>query len=407
VNVPIIPASARLQGRSLRGLDWFNFFVANVQTGFGPFVAVYLTSEAWTQSEIGVALSIGTLTAIVSQLPGGALVDAIANKRATALAACLAIVASALILAVWPAKLPVWTAQVLHGFASCMLSPAIAAISLNLVGRTGLGERLGRNARYAAIGSGVAAAVMGLAGSYVSEASVFWLTAALMLPGLAALRAVRPPSRRIPPPSRPVPRAGERGVRQLLTDRHLLTFAACIVLFHLANAALLPLVAGEITRRSGSTASLVIAACIVVPQLIVAALSPAVGRGADRWGRRPMLLLCFLALPLRALLLALVTGPAAIIAVQALDGISAAGLGVLMPLIAADLTRGTNRFNLCLGALGLAAALGATLSTTLAGTLADTHGLTPALLTLATCGTAAILLVALAMPETRLARNAT
>jgi MFS family permease len=293
---------------------------------------------------------------------------------------------------------------VLHGFASCMLVPAIAALSLTLVGRTGLGERLGRNARYAAIGSGVAAAVMGLCGTYVSEAAVFWLTAALMLPGLLTLGTIRPPQRRIPPAGRVARRAGERGIWQLLTDRRLLTFAGCVVLFHLANAALLPLAAGEITRQTGSRASLVIAACIVVPQLIVAALSPSVGRGADLWGRRPVLVLCFLALPLRGLLLAAVDGPAAIVAVQALDGISAAGFGVLLPLVAADLTRGTNRFNLCLGALGLAAALGATLSTALAGWAADVHGPAAAFLGLAACGLAAVLLVALAMPETRLAR---
>jgi MFS family permease len=389
---------------SLRGLDWFNFFVANVQTGFGPFIAVYLTSEAWTQREIGVALSIGTMATIVSQLPGGAVVDALGNKRIPAFAACVAIAAAALILATWPARLPIWSAEVLHGFASCMMGPAIAALSLNLVGRSGLGERLGRNARYAAIGSGTAAGVMGLCGTYVSEASVFWLTAALMVPAMVALRMVRAPQGRIPAPRRAVARPGERGMLELLMDRRLLTFAACVVLFHLANAALLPLVAGEITRRAGSSASLVIAACIVVPQMIVALLSPSVGRAAQRWGRRPVLFVCFMALPLRAILLSMVKGPQAIVLVQALDGISAAGFGVLLPLVAADLTRGSNRFNLCLGALGLAAALGATLSTVLGGWIADAHGAANALLGLAGCGLAAVLVVALAMPETRLAR---
>src|SRR5439155_11137799 len=85
-----------------RGLDWHNFFVANVQTGFGPFIAVYLTSEAWTERAIGAALSVGTITAIISQLPAGALVDALANKRLAAFAACLAVAASALMFALWP-----------------------------------------------------------------------------------------------------------------------------------------------------------------------------------------------------------------------------------------------------------------------------------------------------------------
>lgn len=389
------------RSRSLAGLDWLNFFVANVQTGFGPFIAVYLTAEAWTQQEIGEALSIGTLAAMASQLPGGAMVDALRSKRLAAFAAALAVAASALIFAVWPDHLPVIGAEVLHGFASCMLGPAIAAISLQLVGRAGLGERLGRNARFAAVGSGVAAAVLGACGAYVSEQAVFYLTAALMIPGLLALRAIRAPAR---PTGRLDALPGEQGLAgswRLFLDRRLLLFAACVALFHLSNAALLPLAGAEVTKRIGSEASLVIAACIVLPQIVVAVLSPAVGRAADRWGRRPVLVLGFLALPLRATLLAVVHDPVPLILVQALDGISAAAFGVMMPLVAADLTRGTNRFNLCIGALGLAVGLGATLSTTLAGAVADRVGLSAAFLVLAGAGLAAVTLVLVAMPETR------
>ena len=129
---------------------------------------------------------------MVSQVPAGALVDALHNKRKAALAALLAIMGSALIFAFFPARLPVAIAEVLHGFASCVLTPAIAAISLALVGRAALGERLGRNARFASIGNGLAAAVMGACGSYVSERAVFLLTAGLAIPGLFALRAIRP-----------------------------------------------------------------------------------------------------------------------------------------------------------------------------------------------------------------------
>ncbi len=387
--------------RGRRGLDWLNFFVANVQTGFGPFIAVYLTAEAWTQRDIGQVLSIGTLAAMLSQLPGGAAVDALRSKRLAAMAAGIAIAASALIFALAPLRLPVVVAELLHGFASCMLGPAIAAISLQMVGRAGLGERLGRNARYAAIGSGVAAAAMGACGTYVSEQSVFYLTALLMLPALFALRSLGPMPDEAA--ARPEPRPGQAWaeIRALLLDRRLLAFAACVVLFHLSNAALLPLAAAEVTKRIGSYASLVVAACIVLPQGVVALLSPLVGQMADRVGHRPVLVVGFLALPLRAGLLAVVHDPFALVAVQTLDGVSAAAFGVMLPLIAADLTRGTNRFNLCMGALGLAVGLGATLSTALAGDLAQQYGVGTAFLALAGAGAAAVLVVAVAMPETR------
>lgn len=252
-----------------RSLDLFNTLVASVQTGFGPFVAVYLASEAWTQREIGTALSLGTLAGMLSQVPAGALVDAARSKRTAAFIACLAVAGSALLLAIWPDRLPVLGAEVLHGFASCMLGPAIAAISLRLVGHAGLGERLGRNARFAAIGSGIAAAVMGWVGTYVDEAAVFWLTAALMLPAVIALRTVRQPATE---PGAAAPRSDP--VWRLLLDRRLLLFALCMALFQLGNAAVLPLIGASLTRTSGSSASLVIAACIILPQGFVALVSP-------------------------------------------------------------------------------------------------------------------------------------
>ena len=382
-----------------RGLDWHNFFVANVQTGFGPFIAVYLASEAWTQGDIGAALSVGTIAAMAGQLPAGALVDGLRNKRFAALIACLAIAGSAVLLAVQPDRLPVYLAEVLHGLASCMLAPAIAAMSLALVGRRGLGERLGRNARFAAIGSSIAAGVMGAVGSYVSERAVLYLTAALMAPAIVALRAI--PSGSVTAPPRSAQAGGLREAVRLLLGWRVLMFAGCVALFHLGNAAMLPLVAGELTKSVGSQASLLIAACIVLPQLLVAWASPLVGRAADRWGRRPVLVLTFLAVPVRGVLLAMVPPGLPVVIVQVLDGVSAAGFGVLLPLVAADLTRGTNRFNLCMGLLGLAAGLGATVSTAVGGDLADRYGLAVALGALAASGLASVLLVLAAFTESQ------
>lgn len=394
---------AEARKRSQRGLDWLNFFVADVQTGFGPFVAVYLAAQEWTQAEVGLALSVGTFTAMAAQVPAGALVDATPRKRLAALAALVAVAASALLLALWPATLPVLLSEVLHGFASCVLAPAVAAISLALVGRRGLGERLGRNARYRAVGNGIAAGVLGAAGTYVSGAAVFWLTAALCVPALAALAAIRGADLAPPPVETAQAGAGEgrTSIWRLLADRRLLVFAACCALFALSNTAMLPLAGVEATRNIGDLANLVIAAGIVAPQFVNAAIAPWVGRLAERRGRRAALLIGFGALPARGLLLPLaVDDPFMLVGVQALDGVSAAALGVLLPLIAADLTRGTNRFNTSMGVLGLATAIGATVSTAAAGALAGWVGTGPAFVALAGAGLLAFLLVLFAMPET-------
>ena len=148
---------------SLRGLDWFIFFLADVQTGFGPFVAVYLTTQKWTQVEIGFVLSIGGIIGLIGQMPGGAIVDAARSERLVAGLAVATIGFSALGYAAWPILPIVAMAATLHAAASCVLGPAIAAISLGLVGPLAIGERFGRNARYASLGNGTAAAVMGSA----------------------------------------------------------------------------------------------------------------------------------------------------------------------------------------------------------------------------------------------------
>ena len=382
-----------------RALDLVNFFVADVQTGFGPFVAVYLTTHKWTQVEIGFALTLGTMTSLVSQLPAGALVDSMRNKRAAATVALIGIMAAALLLALQPDRLPVLAAQMLHGFASCVITPAIAAISLRMAGYAALGERLGRNARFSSIGNGLAAAAMGATGAYLSSRFVFFLTAALCVPALVALWSIGPGTHaRVQTTSRVMDLSG---LKRLLSDRRLPIFALCVMLFHLSNAAMLPLAGAAVTMRAGHLANIIIAACIVVPQAVVALFSPWVGRAAERIGRKKMLLLGWGALPLRGVLLAVLPGSWPLIAGQAVSGISAAVFGVLLPLLAADLTVGTSHFNLCMGILGLAMYAGAAASTTMSGEAADAAGMDTAFLMLAGIGLLGFLVVWLAMPETR------
>src|SRR5215468_3373169 len=382
---PPIPASRR----SRRGLDGFAFCVADVQTGFGPFISVYLTAHGWTQVDIGLVIT--------------AIGVAARSERGVAALAMMAISASALVIALWPIFPSVLGAQILHAAGSSVVNPAIAAISLGLVGHAASGERFGRNARFASIGNGLAAAGMGAVGYFWSNQAVFLITAALIIPTLIALAQIR---------SEEIDRVRAHGglaqgqnetaaIATLLTSRPLLTFAGCVTVFQLANAAMLPLMASIITMRSSAWATTLVAACIVVPQLVVAAFSPSVGRWAQRWGRRPILLIGFAALPIRGLLFIVVTDPGLLVAVQLLDGICAAVFGVLVPLTIADITRGSGRFNMAQGIVGSGIGIGASLSTTLAGWMSDRLGSSVAFLGLACIGGAGLVLAALLMPETR------
>ena len=270
---------------SARALDWFTFFLADIQTGFGPFVAIYLTAHHWAQFDIGLVLTAGGLMALAAQMPAGALVDAVRSARLIAALAVAAVGLSALAIALWPTFSVVIAARMIHAAASCVLGPVIAALSLALVGHAALGTRLGRNARFASIGNGVAAAAMGACGFLISNQAVFLLTAVLAVPAILALRQIH--STDVEPPSYGTTGAATAGLRDVLSDRRLLVFAGCILLFQLANAAMLPLMGAILTVRSPVWATTLIGACIVVPQLIVALFAPWVGRVADRWGRRP------------------------------------------------------------------------------------------------------------------------
>jgi predicted MFS family arabinose efflux permease len=399
------PAPSR---RSLRGLDWFVFFVADVQTGFGPFVSVYLTAQHWTQVDIGLILSAAGFVSLIGQMPGGALVDAARSERFVAGVAVAAICVSALTYATLPIFPTVLAGSLLHAAASCVLGPAIAAISLGLVGHAAIGERLGRNARFASIGNGLAAAAMGACGYFLSARAVFVVTVLLLIPALLALRRIAeneidPERAHGAPPRHAAIRARIRP-GALMQNRPLLIFAGCLLLFHLANSAMLPLVGSVVTMKSARWATLIIAACIVVPQLVVAIFSPWVGMRAQIWGRRPLLLIGFAALPIRGLLFAFVSDPSLLLAVQILDGVTASVFAVMVPLVVADLTRGTGHFNLGQGILGTATGIGASLSATLAGYLTDRLGSAAAFGTLAAIALAGFTLVWFLMPETRPAK---
>jgi MFS family permease len=398
-------ANARTLGQSLRGLDWFAFFVADIQTGWGPFVAAYLTSVAWTQFDIGLVLTIGTLAAFALQIPAGALVDRVPAKRFLVALAVTCISGSALLLALWPTFGVVIVAKVLHAIASCLLGPALAAISLGLVGHDLLSVRLGRNARFLSLGNAIAAGAMGGFAYYFSNRAIFFLTAALCVPAFVALFQIR--SRDIDPDlARGGAGATKRDIssyffHDLVRNRALLIFAGAVLSFQFANAAALPAMAGLLAKRIPETATLVLSICIFAPQLIVAAIAPWVGRQAQAWGRRPLLVLCFAALSGRCTIFAMTSDPYVVVAAQLLDGISAATLGVLVPLVIADVTRGSGHFNFAQGVVGTAVAIGASFSTTITGFIADNAGGGGAFLFLASASAVGLIFVVALMPETR------
>jgi MFS family permease len=391
--------------RSLRGLDAVNLFLAGALSGFGPYVAAFLAEQKWTQQDIGFVLTAGGFAGLLSQLPGGALLDAIRSKRFVVALGAIMVAAGALIIALWPTFALVLTALVLQGVTGGFLGLAVAAISLGLVGHVALAERLGRNQRFASSGGVVAAGLMGFIAYFLSYSAIFFTAAALVIPLLAALGRIRSSDihlgRASCLPNHQGSSAPPRArLRSLSKNRGLLIFAGCVFLFQMANASMLPLAGEAFAYSKEALSSLIVSALIMVPQVIVAMMAPWAGRQANTWGRRPLLLIGFAALPIRALVFAWTTNPITLIAAQVLDGVSGTMLGVLTALIIADLTAGTGRFNLAQGFVGTMSGVGASLSTTLSGLVAASFGRAAGFLGIAAVALTGVLIVSWLMPET-------
>jgi MFS family permease len=392
-------------GASLRGLDGVNLLLAGALSGFGPYVAAFLAEQNWTQESIGFVLTAGGFAGLLSQLPGGAMLDAVRSKRVVVALGAAMVAAGALMIAIWPSFPSVLAALVLQGITGGFLGLAITAISLGLVGHAGLAERLGRNQRFASTGGVLAAGLMGFIAYFLSYRAIFIVAAALVLPLLLALSRIQPSDihfgRASCIPDHHGPGAPPRArLQSLWKTPGLLIFAGCVFLFQMANASMLPLAGEAFAYSKEAFSSLIVSALIMVPQIIVAIMAPWTGRRANMWGRRPLLLVGFAALPIRALVFACTANPAILIAAQILDGVSGTMLGVLTALIVADLTSGTGRFNLAQGLVGTISGIGASLSTTLSGVMAGSFGRAAGFLGIAAVALAAVLLLWLLMPET-------
>jgi MFS family permease len=385
------------------GLDWMNFFIADVQTGFGTFVAFYLAHLGWSHGDIGLVLTVGGIASVVGQIPGGALVDAATWKRGLVAAGIGMTGAAALILALVPSTAMVLAAGLLQGAAGGVITPGIAGISLGLVGRRAMSVRTGRNFRYAAGGHAITAALMGVAGAYFTDSAIFVAAAGLCIPALIALSFIRPDEidyRRARNAAKG-DNARHTRVVDLAKNHRLVLFTAALVLFQLADASLLPLIGENVAETMKYQAPLWMSLLIIVPQIVVAALSPWVGYHSEKRGRRPLLVAGFAIEPIRAALLAFGPGYAFLIVAQVLNGITGAIIGVLTVLVITDLTADTGRFNLAQGAVGAASGLAASLSTLATGYLVQAFGATTGFLAITAVAGGATALIWIFISETK------
>ncbi len=392
--------------RTALSLDSLNFFLADVRDGLGPYLAIYLLAvHQWDPASIGVVMTLAGVAALLTQGPAGALIDRTRSKRAVIAIAALLVTLSCLMLPFVSSFGWVALTQAASAIAASVFAPAISAISLGITGPRAFTRRTGRNETFNHAGNAVAALLAGGLAYLFGPVVVFYLMAFMAVASVVAVSCV--PAKAIDhevargfDPAHHTDHEQPSGLRVLLANRPLLLFAICCALFHLANAAMLPLVSQKLSQINLQMATPLTSACIVAAQLVMVPTAMLVGIKADVWGRKPLLLAGFMILPLRGVLYTLSNDPYWLVAVQMLDGIGAGIFGALFPVIVKDLTQGTGRFNVSLGALSTVFGLGAALSSSLAGLVVQMAGYNAAFLTLAGVAAAALLLLWLAMPET-------
>lgn len=394
--------------RSLRALDGLVFFLADVQDGLGPYLSIYLLVHcAWEPSQVGVAMAAMVIGTLLAQLPAGALIDRTHRKRWVVVTAAGVVAASCIGMSLMHALPGIVVAQAMIGAAAAVMPPAIAGISLGLVGRAHFARRTGRNEALNHSGNVTAAVLSGVVGTVFGYIAIFHLVAAVALASAVCCLLIRESdidharAREAPEQPSNADAPTESAIAVLWRTPRLMAFIAAMFLFHLGNAAMLPLVGQKVSIGKPDSAAALISACIVVAQVVMVPVALLAAHGAERWGRKPVFLIAFLVLPIRGLLYTQSVNPAFLIAVQVLDGIGAGIYGVVAVLMVADLARGTGRFNLALGATALALGLGTACSNLLAGVIASATSYNTTFATLSGIAASGLLWFLLAVPETR------
>lgn len=395
-----------MNNRSKKGLDFLNFFLADVRDGVGPYLAVFLAaSQNWNASDIGIVMGAMGIATGVAQIPAGKWMDVTKNKRLVLSIACAIIGIACPLMVLTPSFTVILLCQIAIGASAAFVLPGIASMTLGIVGYKGYAHRQGRNEVFNHAGNIVAALLAGIIGHFIAIELIFWIVGLWSFLSIGSIYIIRNKDIDVVKARGAVIIGNEVKIvdyKKVLTNKLVVIFAGVIVLFHFGNAAMLPLVGQELSANHlGEGASLWMSACIILAQLVMLPVASFAGKYADVWGRKPIFLIGLVALPIRGILYTFSDAPAYLLAVQSLDGIGAGIFGVIWVLVAADITRGTGHYNLVLGVLNAAHMVGFFLSQTTSGFVVDYFdSFSAGFIYLSIIACLALLLFAFKMPET-------
>ena len=387
--------------------------MADVRDGVGPYLSIFLKGALnWQSGEIGIAMAVSSVTAAMCQIPAGLLVDSVRAKRLVIVISGLLVGLGSLLVVSVPNLVVLVSAQAILGAASAIIPPALAALSLGIVGRKLFPARVSRNESFNHGGNFAAAILAGTVGQRFGYQWIFYLVCLFALGSAAAVALIRPQeidhaiARGGDDQEFPIEIAKEATraipIADLFGRRDLIIFLASVVLFHFGNAAMLPMAGQVLAKKHPGADIIALSACIIAAQLVMIGVAATVGRALRKGvGRKTIFLVAFVTLPIRGILFTLTDSPWGVVAIQLLDGVAAGIFGVISIIIAADLMRGTGRFNLAQGLVALSTGLGAAASNIFAGFVVQVFGYTTGFLALAAIAVGGLVFFASFMPETK------
>ncbi|MDQ2820160.1 MAG: MFS transporter [Pseudomonadota bacterium] len=366
-------------GRSLLALGLLNFFLADARDGLGPFLDAYLSTKGWAALDLGVLATLGGVLGLLAGVPAGALTDRSQYKRLLVVGPVLVMTATSFMCLAWPGRTVVFATQAIAAVAGVLIGPAIAAITLGLVGAGGFGRQLGKNESWNHAGNLVLMGGTWAASVWLGLPGVAGLMLVTTAATVAATLAIAPGSidhraaRGMEQGDAPAPASAPTSWRALAGNRPLAWLAVALALFHFGNAPLARLIAQQFAvqmQRPFETTAVI--SMVSQAAALAAALAAPWLLRRDRIAAATTIAL--MTLPLRGLLAWRFPGFSMIYPVQLLDGLGVGLLGILTPYLVERLTRGSGHFNLALAAVMTVQGIGAASSNMVAGYLTAHYG---------------------------------
>lgn len=361
--------------RSLQALCLVNFFMADVRDGLGPFLGIFLTEHHWQTDSIGWMMTLGGLAGLLATMPSGLVADASRHKRAILITCGLLITAATLLLWVFPTLYIVGFSQLVTGVSAAFIAPLLTGITLGLTGSSGFNHQMGRNEAFNHGGNMSAAILAGVLVLYFGTDAVFILMTGMAICATMAVFAIRHDdidnrvARGLSGSADP---AALPRLSVIITHPAVITIGATLLLFHLANAALLPMLSMRVASAPGGeiSAGVYAAATVVISQLVMIPVALFAAARAEKYGYPLLIAAALIVLPLRAALACTSADPLFMIPVQIMDGVAAGLLGVAVPGYIVKLLEGSGHTNAGQSFVMLLQGAGAAFSPGLAGTIA-------------------------------------